>query len=220
MRTLLLLFSSILLCLNSYADDSFSRANQAYSNAVPFMTEYQVLDEIERLKEELDQLTQVGRISSSTALAVSATLATIAYGVTFSGLSVLFGDLDVKMVLAGAVASVFPGLGVGVLLGAENSAPSVPIGESFWLSFRSAISSTGLWMAGNGFSYGINRFFDALNYSKNTMFWSGVVMIPVHTYILYYNIVNRLEEKKGKVFDVEFQLNEARRYLDQQFPME
>ena len=190
--------------------------SQEYMDALQLMSKHQLLEEIETLKKEVEELTQVGRMSSSVAMTVNGVLSTVAYAVATGAITAISNESDMgKSLVLNLVAMIVPGTVLSGYTAYKNTQPSIPFGQSLWLSLRSAVVSTGLWLAG---SVSTKQFFKHVVDSDKKTFknYHSILMLPVHLYIQYYNIISSLEDRKDRLFDLEFRLDQARQHLNRQ----
>ncbi|MFK0571837.1 hypothetical protein [Endozoicomonas sp.] len=200
------------------------------------MTEKQIIEEIKKIKMQLNKLEETGQISTATAITVSSILATVVVGVIHSGLVhyffpgsyVFYGQMAttlnyglpqyINAMLLGIINAIIPGTAIGLLLAgmdsSDETSPRLPVSESFWIGVKSALSSTGLWVMGVGGAYLINRFVYDGVWAASSMNYLALGLIPLNAIALYYNIVTHRKDLKLKALNLEHRLTEAEEVLN------
>ncbi len=229
---------------NAMSEDNLIAHVAGESPSKPFITEEELLNEIEVTQQKLDKLVSEGRLSASTALAVSGALATLAFGVfrianfvhansddiwfnqwAWGGYYDDDGDLTTGrwqeggqgisgILITSFLDSIFPALGIGGLMGYSNY-------EDEQLPSLSKTDAVHFGLKTFMTGLGLNLILSGSSLAASSKHF-GAARTLIHAFVhgftgyqMFTSILSARQQKQKDIFDLKTQLESSKRRLAQ-----
>ncbi len=227
--TLFLFFSN-----NVTSNDYLMDYETEVPNRRQFITEEELLNEIEATQKQLDELVSEGRLSASAAIAASGALATLAFGVfrivnwfqnssntwIFSHSWEGDGEYDwddemgIKPVIINCFQdSILPALGIGGLIGYSNyrdeELPSLNTKDSKKVGLKTFLTGLGISFILSGTRLTNEKYFSSIRLLTHA------AIHGLTAYSMFNSVITSRQERQQDIFDLKTQLALARRKLAQ-----